>query len=97
MTTSAFDHRKYRPTEAPKLINRQWPGRTLTAAPIWCSVDLRDGNQALAPPMSVRRDEGPAPAGPDFTRPAPATMHLWRWKPSDFNCLKSVSILKRLR
>jgi 2-isopropylmalate synthase len=35
------------------LPNRQWPNRTLTKAPIWCSVDLRDGNQALAQPMSV--------------------------------------------
>ncbi len=33
--------------------NRQWPNRTLTHPPIWCSVDLRDGNQALAQPMSV--------------------------------------------
>jgi len=35
------------------LPDRQWPNRTLTRAPIWCSVDLRDGNQALAQPMSV--------------------------------------------
>jgi 2-isopropylmalate synthase len=35
------------------LPNRQWPNRTITHAPIWCSVDLRDGNQALAQPMSV--------------------------------------------
>jgi 2-isopropylmalate synthase len=35
------------------LPDRQWPSRTLTQAPIWCSVDLRDGNQALAQPMSV--------------------------------------------
>src|SRR5438132_3522870 len=33
--------------------NRRWPGRVLTRAPIWCSVDLRDGNQALAVPMNV--------------------------------------------
>jgi len=32
---------------------RQWPGRVITHAPIWCSVDLRDGNQALAVPMDV--------------------------------------------
>jgi len=44
---------KYRPFPAVALPNRQWPGRTLTHAPIWCSVDLRDGNQALAQPMSV--------------------------------------------
>ena len=44
---------KYRPFPPVDLPNRQWPGRTLTQAPIWCSVDLRDGNQALAQPMSV--------------------------------------------
>jgi 2-isopropylmalate synthase len=36
-----------------ELPNRQWPSRVLTRAPIWCSVDLRDGNQALAVPMNV--------------------------------------------
>jgi 2-isopropylmalate synthase len=45
---------KYRPFQhAPKLTDRQWPSRTLTHAPRWCSVDLRDGNQALAVPMNV--------------------------------------------
>src|ERR1043166_7126182 len=44
---------KYRPFPPVNLPNRQWPNRTLTKAPIWCSVDLRDGNQALAQPMSV--------------------------------------------
>ncbi len=44
---------KYRPFPPVALPNRQWPNRTLTRAPIWCSVDLRDGNQALAQPMSV--------------------------------------------
>jgi 2-isopropylmalate synthase len=44
---------KYRPFAPVKQPARQWPGRTLTRAPIWCSVDLRDGNQALAQPMSV--------------------------------------------
>ena len=44
---------KYRPFPAVALPERQWPNRTLTRAPIWCSVDLRDGNQALAQPMSV--------------------------------------------
>jgi 2-isopropylmalate synthase len=44
---------KYRPFPPVHLPNRQWPNRTLTHAPIWCSVDLRDGNQALAQPMSV--------------------------------------------
>ena len=44
---------KYQPLPKVDLPNRQWPDRTLSAAPIWCSVDLRDGNQALAQPMSV--------------------------------------------
>jgi 2-isopropylmalate synthase len=44
---------KYRPFPGVHLPNRQWPARTLTRAPIWCSVDLRDGNQALAVPMNV--------------------------------------------
>ncbi|MDR2675200.1 MAG: 2-isopropylmalate synthase [Opitutaceae bacterium] len=44
---------KYQPFPPVDLPDRQWPGRTLTRAPAWCSVDLRDGNQALAQPMSV--------------------------------------------
>ncbi len=45
---------KYRPFQhAPKLADRQWPSRELTHAPRWASVDLRDGNQALAVPMNV--------------------------------------------
>src|SRR5882757_9207941 len=50
---SAVSASKYRPFPPVALPNRQWPNRTLTRAPIWCSVDLRDGNQALAQPMSV--------------------------------------------
>jgi 2-isopropylmalate synthase len=44
---------KYRPFPPVDLPNRQWPTRQLTRAPAWCSVDLRDGNQALAVPMNV--------------------------------------------
>ena len=44
---------KYRPHPVIDLPNRQWPDRVIDSAPIWCSVDLRDGNQALAIPMSV--------------------------------------------
>lgn len=44
---------KYRPFPPVNLPDRQWPARTLTKPPIWCSVDLRDGNQALAVPMNV--------------------------------------------
>src|SRR5882762_6641877 len=44
---------KYRPYPPIELPDRQWPNRVLTSAPRWCSVDLRDGNQALAVPMNV--------------------------------------------
>lgn len=44
---------KYRPFTPINLPDRQWPSRQITQAPTWCSVDLRDGNQALAIPMSV--------------------------------------------
>src|SRR5271170_4680544 len=44
---------KYRPFAAVKMTHREWPSRTIDKAPTWCSVDLRDGNQALAVPMSV--------------------------------------------
>ncbi len=44
---------KYRPFPAVKMTERAWPGRVIEQAPTWCSVDLRDGNQALAVPMSV--------------------------------------------
>jgi len=44
---------KYRPFPPVALPDRQWPDRVHTQAPVWCSVDLRDGNQALAQPMSV--------------------------------------------
>ena len=46
---------KYRAFAPIHLPDRQWPNQTLTHAPIWCSVDLRDGNQALPVPMSVAR------------------------------------------
>ncbi len=50
-----FDARKYRPVPVPDFSERTWPGRRLDHAPIWCSVDLRDGNQALAEPMGQAR------------------------------------------
>ena len=42
---------KYRPFPPIPLPDRTWPNQTITQAPIWCSVDLRDGNQALINPM----------------------------------------------
>ncbi|WP_078120200.1 2-isopropylmalate synthase [Thiosocius teredinicola] len=50
---STFDHRKYRPTRPVPMHSRRWPDNTIDAAPIWASVDLRDGNQALLEPMNV--------------------------------------------
>lgn len=49
----SFDFRKYKRYEPLRLSDRTWPDKELTKAPIWCSVDLRDGNQALVQPMSV--------------------------------------------
>jgi 2-isopropylmalate synthase len=50
-----YPSRKYRPMAPVTLPERQWPARTIDAAPIWCSVDLRDGNQALIEPMDADR------------------------------------------
>lgn len=50
---SPFDHRKYQPAPPVRLPDRQWPNQVITRAPTWCSVDLRDGNQALVEPMNV--------------------------------------------
>ncbi len=52
-TTMPFE--KYRPFEPINLPDRTWPGKTITKAPTWCSVDLRDGNQALIEPMGPER------------------------------------------
>lgn len=46
---------KYRPYPPVPLADRRWPDRVIDRAPIWCSVDLRDGNQALIDPMDVHR------------------------------------------
>ena len=46
---------KYRYPEPVKIENRQWPDRLITKAPVWASVDLRDGNQALPEPMTPER------------------------------------------
>ncbi|HJR69159.1 MAG TPA: 2-isopropylmalate synthase, partial [Gammaproteobacteria bacterium] len=52
---SDFDYRKYRPYRPLSLADRRWPNRAIERAPDWCSVDLRDGNQALVQPMSVAK------------------------------------------
>ena len=52
---SSFDHRKYKSFASIALPNRRWPDRVIEKAPRWCSVDLRDGNQALIEPMTARQ------------------------------------------
>ncbi|TKB09069.1 2-isopropylmalate synthase [Desulforhopalus sp. IMCC35007] len=47
--------KKYKAYPRIDLANRQWPSRQIEKAPIWCSVDLRDGNQALIQPMSLKK------------------------------------------
>ena len=46
---------KYRAYPKIDLPNRQWPNNIITTAPAWCSVDLRDGNQALINPMTMSK------------------------------------------
>lgn len=50
--TRKMPFHKYKPFEPIKLVDRTWPDRVITKAPQWCSVDLRDGNQALIEPMT---------------------------------------------
>ncbi|AGF79131.1 2-isopropylmalate synthase [Desulfocapsa sulfexigens DSM 10523] len=47
--------KKYRPYPGIDLPDRSWPNNTISKAPIWCSVDLRDGNQALVQPMNLQQ------------------------------------------
>ncbi len=46
-------YKKYKPFQPIALPNRTWPDKVITQAPVWCSVDLRDGNQALVNPMNL--------------------------------------------
>lgn len=46
--------KKYIPFPGVPITKRTWPGKTITKAPVWCSVDLRDGNQALVDPMNLQ-------------------------------------------
>lgn len=50
-----MNYKKYRPYHAIKMDSRKWPSAQITKAPIWCSVDLRDGNQALEKPMNLEQ------------------------------------------
>jgi len=53
-----MNYKKYKPYETIKLSDRKWPNKVITKAPIWCSVDLRDGNQALEIPMNLEKKVG---------------------------------------
>ena len=48
-----MNYQKYRPYPSMDMPNRKWPDNTIKKAPIWCSVDMRDGNQALEIPMNL--------------------------------------------
>src|SRR5712692_10714523 len=48
---------KYKPYETVDLPDRTWPNRVVDRAPVWCSTDLRDGNQALVKPMDAARKQ----------------------------------------
>ena len=48
-------NKKYKPYKPVSKENRSWPSKVIENAPIWCSVDLRDGNQALIEPMGDER------------------------------------------
>lgn len=54
-TYSAHPSDRYKPYTPLNLPDRQWPSKTFVKAPIWLSTDLRDGNQALANPMTVEQ------------------------------------------
>ncbi len=53
--TGVMPIHKYQPFPQVELADRTWPNATITEAPLWCSVDLRDGNQALIEPMDPER------------------------------------------
>jgi len=50
----SMDSSRYKPYPAVDISARTWPDKRITAAPVWCSIDLRDGNQALPVPMNVK-------------------------------------------
>ena len=54
-TQTPFNHEKYRPAPVFKKPDRRWPERRIDTAPTFCSVDLRDGNQALVEPMNPKQ------------------------------------------
>lgn len=50
---ASFNHNKYPAPPSVKMTSRRWPDQTINRSPHWCSVDLRDGNQALIEPMTT--------------------------------------------
>ncbi|MGS2718492.1 2-isopropylmalate synthase [Eionea flava] len=54
---TTFNHKKYRAFPTLQKEDRQWPSKTIEKAPLWCAVDLRDGNQALIEPMNVAQKQ----------------------------------------
>jgi 2-isopropylmalate synthase len=52
-----FNHAQYQASPIIALADRQWPNRSIKHAPIWCAVDLRDGNQALIEPMNISQKQ----------------------------------------
>ena len=57
MSDTRFDHRKYPSFPSIDIKDRTWPDQRIHKAPTWCSVDLRDGNQALIEPMNVSQKQ----------------------------------------
>ena len=55
ITPKAMPFGRYKAYQPVPLPDRTWPGAVITEAPMWCSVDLRDGNQALIEPMGPER------------------------------------------
>src|SRR5687768_11403581 len=55
ITPKKMPFEKYQPWIPVVLHDRTWPNRRIDKAPLWCSVDLRDGNQALIDPMDIER------------------------------------------
>lgn len=50
-----LNYQKYKKRPAFPYQEREWPDKQIQKAPVWCSVDLRDGNQALVEPMTVEK------------------------------------------
>ena len=60
MDSRRFDHSKYQAFQPVAKSDRRWPDQLISVAPQWCSVDLRDGNQALVEPMNAEAPPVPA-------------------------------------